>query len=65
MMQAIRQLFSALTVLFSATEKFAKSLDDLATWTEEGTASFVNESRVERKKQLADLERKLNAPAPE
>ena len=52
MIQMFKQFFTMLTVLFSAGEKTAKSLDNLATWAEESSGAFADQARIERKKKL-------------
>ena len=49
------QLFSALRVLFSATEKAAKSFENLTIWTEETSRSFAEEARITRKAKYLQL----------
>lgn len=53
MIQMFKQLFAMFTVLFSAGEKTAKSLDNLATWAEESSGAFADQARLERAKKLA------------
>ena len=53
MIQMFKQFFSMLTVLFSAGEKTAKSLDNLATWAEESSGAFADQARLERQKKLS------------
>lgn len=52
---AFAQFFNMLAVLFSAGEKAAKSLDNLATVGEEMSAGFVDQTRLERQQKLAQL----------
>ena len=45
---AIKQLFTAITVFFQATEKLANATNHLSTWAEETAASFADEARIMR-----------------
>lgn len=45
---AITQLFRAITVLFSAAEKGAKAIDNLAGWSEAASGNFADSASVER-----------------
>lgn len=58
---AVKQLFVAITVFFSATEKVANAVNHLATWSEETAAQFADEARINRAKQLAQLKAELRA----
>ena len=60
---SLEQLFTAFTVLFSAAEKTAKSLDNLAGWAEEGSAAFKDEAAINRQIQANELAKKLKASA--
>lgn len=53
MSQALRQLFIMLATFFSAGEKIAKTLDNLATVAEETSGSYVDEARADRQAKLA------------
>ena len=44
----LRGIYQALFTLSSAVNTAAKTLDNLATWSEEQTATFVDEARDER-----------------
>lgn len=55
MFNMFQQLFTALTVLFSAFEKLASSTNHLATWADEAAGSFADEARVQRTAKLAAL----------
>ena len=56
---SIRQFFNALTVLFAAGEKVAKSLDNLATVAEETSGQYVDDSRAQRAIKRIELEKQL------
>ncbi len=60
---SIRQFFSMVTVLFGAGEKFAKSIDNIATVAEETSGAYVDSSRYERQIKLKALEKRLEAAA--
>ena len=49
----VRQFFAALTMLFSAAEKSASALNNVAEWADESTGSFTETARAERKQKLA------------
>ena len=53
MFRMFAQLFSMITVLFSAGEKAARSLDNVASWADESTAAFNEAARAERKQKMA------------
>lgn len=57
---AFKQFFQAIFVILSATEKGAKALDELATWSQEAAEQFNKEARIERKKRLELLEQGKN-----
>jgi hypothetical protein len=59
MMKAIRQFFNMLSVLFGAGEKLAMSLDDLASYAQEGSAQVLKEARLEREAEYRKLEAQL------
>lgn len=48
MFAAIKQFFSMITVLFSAGERTAKALDNMAAWAEESSGQFNDMARNER-----------------
>ena len=70
MFAMFKQLFSAITLFFVATEKLASASNHLATWADETSAAFADEARIERQKKLATLKADLKAvenktnPAP-
>jgi hypothetical protein len=53
MSQAIRQFLIMLATFFSAGEKIAKTLDNLATVAEETSGSYVDEARADRQAKIA------------
>lgn len=53
MFAMLKQFFSMITVLFSAGERTAKALDNMASWAEESSAQFNDTARAERKLKLA------------
>jgi hypothetical protein len=55
MFRMFTQLFNTFTVLFSAMEKFAKSLDHIGTSTEELALSYADEQRIKRQARLNQL----------
>lgn len=57
--KAIAQLFSMFTTLFMACESMAKTILNVATVGEEMSAQYVDQSRHDRAKQLAQLEADL------
>jgi hypothetical protein len=66
---AFTAFFLFLTKLFSAAEKTASSLNNLATWADESSGVFVDESRHKRKQLLKAQEAEaaltsLPAPVP-
>lgn len=61
MFAMFKQLFSAITLFFVATEKLASASNHLATWADETSAAFADEARIERQKKLANLRAELKA----
>ena len=61
MITALKQLWVMLATFFAAGEKLAKAVDDLASYAQEGTDSFLKEARLERAKAYKDLEDQLKA----
>lgn len=55
MFSMFTQLFNTFTVLFSALEKFAKSLDHIGTSTEELALGYADEQRIKRKARMIKL----------
>lgn len=53
---AIRQLFAAITVLFSAAEKASSAINHLATWSDETAGNFADEARIQRTAKRRELE---------
>jgi len=61
MFAMFKQLFSAITLFFVATEKLASASNHLSTWADETAAAFADEARIERQKKLAKLKAELKA----
>ena len=57
---AIRQLFSFFTTLFTAMEKSAKIIDNIATVGQEMSGAYVDESRHNRAKANLLLNKELS-----
>lgn len=55
----LAQLWATLITLLKGVEAFAHGFKNLGDWTNESTATFVDESRIVRKKKLAALESEL------
>lgn len=55
MFAMLRQFFQAFMVLFAATEKVAKSFDNLATIGQEMSEGYLNEYRLEQEIKLKRL----------
>ena len=53
MIRMFTQFFSMLSMLFSAGERTAKSLDNLAKWAEDESGTFVENAAIEREAKLA------------
>lgn len=60
---AVAMLFEALTTLFGSLNKGAKIVDNLASWGEEVSGGFLDNSRAERAAALLELEAKAKATA--
>lgn len=54
-----KQLFAAFTMYFLAFEKLASAANNIAEWTNESSAAFADEARIERQKKLAKLKAEL------
>lgn len=54
--KAFTQLFSALTVLFTAFESICNTANNLATVAEESSGSYKDQARIDRAMKLAQLE---------
>lgn len=59
--QALAQLFTFITTLFTALERTAKIVDNLATVGEEMSGAYVDQSRHDRSKQLVLLGKELTS----
>lgn len=57
--KTLQQLWLALTTFFMALEKGSSAVNNLATWADEATGTFVDEARIERQKKLAKLHAEL------
>lgn len=55
--QAFNAFFMFLQQLFSAAEKGASAINNLATWADESSAVFVDEARFNRKEKLKAQEK--------
>jgi hypothetical protein len=58
---AIVQFFSAITVLFGAFEKGAKTIDNILTVAEEASGAYKDEAKADRAKKAAARARELLA----
>lgn len=58
---AITQLFTALSVLFSAFESIAKTANNLATVAEESSGTYMDQARIDRQAKLSKLQAELKA----
>ncbi len=61
MFAAIKQFFVAITTLFAALEKVAKSIDNLAEVGNIKSESFLDEARADKAKTLKALEAEANS----
>lgn len=61
MFQAFRQIFIVITRLFTAAEKVAISLDNLATVGEVMSSDFVEVAKLEAAMKLSDKKAELRA----
>ena len=55
----LQQVWITLTTFFMALEKGSSAINNLATWADESTGTFVDEARTERAKKLAALNAEL------
>ncbi len=49
------QVFTTISVLFAALEKFAHAFSHLGTWSEETAGAFSDESRINRAAKMKAL----------
>lgn len=61
--KALAQLFAFFTTLFTALERSAKIIDNIATVGEEMSLIYVEQSRHDRAKQAQLLSKELALPA--
>ena len=52
------QVFTTISVLFAALEKFANAFSHLGTWGEETAGAFSDESRINRAAKMAAMRQK-------
>lgn len=52
------QVFTTVSVLFAALEKFAHAFSHLGTWGEETAGAFSDESRINRRAKMDALRKK-------
>lgn len=50
--QAFNAFFAFIVQLFTAAEKFASTINNVATWTEESSGQFVDDARHTRAMKL-------------
>lgn len=55
MIRMLNQFFVMLTTLFSAGERAAKAIDNLALYGEEASQTFVDTERAKRAKAITDI----------
>jgi len=53
MFNMFTQLFSSITVFFTAWEKLAKAILHLCTWAEKAAEAYADEATIEREAKLA------------
>ncbi len=58
-----QQVFAAIAMFFAAFEKFASAANNIATVADESSAAYADESRIQRKMKLNQLNRDLEASA--
>lgn len=56
MIKAIKQFFSAFSMLFGAAERGASAVNELAIWAEEEARNMRIQAQKEREQQLKDAE---------
>jgi hypothetical protein len=64
MFSMFKQMFMMFSTFFSAGERLARSLDNLATIGEEMSQSYLNESRVRNAIALTKLQQQQAAALP-
>ena len=55
---AFTALFAFFTQLFSAAEKGASALNNLATWADESSGTFTDEARYNRNERIKEMQKK-------
>lgn len=58
---ALIAIMTAVTTAAGASEKLAKSLDNLATVAEETSGAYVDQARINREKQKRELLKSLES----
>ena len=53
--QVFTAIFAFIIQLFSAAEKFASAINNVAMWTDESTGTFTDEARLKRQKHVQAL----------
>ena len=51
---SLNALFAALTTIFTASQHYAKAIDNIGVWCDESTGSFADEARLDRSENLID-----------
>ena len=54
----LRNIYATVSVASSAVGKFAQAADNLGTWADEQTGSFVDEARMERRIKAIDFQKR-------
>lgn len=61
MFAMFKQLFAAITVLFTAFESQANAVNHLSKWAEESAGAFADEARILRQAKANNLMKELTA----
>lgn len=57
MINALKALFGTFEILFIALGRYARAVDEVGKMAEESAAAMADKARIERAKQLAEVER--------
>lgn len=57
MINAFKAFFAAVAVLFTAFGRYAHAIDEIGKMTEEAAAAMADKARIDRARQLVELEK--------
>jgi hypothetical protein len=57
MINAFKALFASIAILFTAFGRYAHAIDEIGKMTEEAAAAMADKARIDRARQLVELEK--------